>query len=291
MATINDPRQYAYNYYINNGFQPHQAAALVGNMQHESGFNPNAVHDNGTGIGVFGWRDPKQGEGRKTDLYTWAKTAGPNGTPLDPTSLDTQLKFSTYEMGPNGKESAAGDAIRNSKDYTGAVNATLSYLRPQDYSAADPTKSHGYTQRFNNGTGLISGVNPVPLPQQPSGGLLAQQPDADLAGYGGSPPQGDDTLAGQKAKQDKQDKALAAASKMAGQSGMSLLEAGSPQQQQVQQLQAQVHRPQVQPAGNPDFLQQLAMQQRLATSGLPLSYSSPTDLNQTNAQQTLMGRG
>jgi hypothetical protein len=46
------------------------AAALVGQMMKESGGNPKAVHDNGTGYGLFGHRDPTPNRGRKTKLFS-----------------------------------------------------------------------------------------------------------------------------------------------------------------------------------------------------------------------------
>lgn len=59
----------AYNYLTQvKGKGKVLAAALVGQLMKESGGNPKAVHDNGTGYGLFGHRDPTPNRGRKTKL-------------------------------------------------------------------------------------------------------------------------------------------------------------------------------------------------------------------------------
>lgn len=45
-----------YNYILEQTNNPNVAAALVGNMMKESGGNYRAIHDNGTGYGLFGHR-------------------------------------------------------------------------------------------------------------------------------------------------------------------------------------------------------------------------------------------
>ena len=47
------------------------AAHLVGQATMESGLDPNKVHDQGTGYGIYGARDPKPGKGRRTDMLRW----------------------------------------------------------------------------------------------------------------------------------------------------------------------------------------------------------------------------
>src|SRR5262249_52102055 len=117
-------RDRAYNFYLQQGFAPHQAAALAGQAISESGGNPTAAPDQGTGFGIFGFRDPKPGEGRWTDLRNWAKANN-----LDPNDETTQLKFSVHELSTS--EKTAGDKLRASTDLTGATDAVLDYLRPK----------------------------------------------------------------------------------------------------------------------------------------------------------------
>lgn len=52
------------------------ASHLVGQAQMESGLDPNTVHDNGTGYGIYGARDPTPGRGRRTDMLRWLAANG-----------------------------------------------------------------------------------------------------------------------------------------------------------------------------------------------------------------------
>ncbi|MCE7039233.1 phage tail tip lysozyme [Dyadobacter sp. CY312] len=79
----------AYQYLTKNkGLTPTVAAAFLGNLMQESGLDPSKVHDNGTGYGIAGWRDPTPGKGRKTALFNYMKT---HGKPVD--DLFGQLDF------------------------------------------------------------------------------------------------------------------------------------------------------------------------------------------------------
>ena len=250
-------RQRAYNFYLQQGFQPHQAAALAGQAEWESGGNPTASHDKGTGFGIFGFRDPTSGQGRKTDLFNWAKANN-----LDPNDETTQLKFSVHEL--NTSEKAAGDALRASTDITGATNAVIGYLRPQGWSADNPQGGHGYQGRLVNAAEIsgnppstteVASTTPTVTPQ--SGLLAAQQAQLDQQRL---------LMERQKtqAEQDKQE----AAYKDLMTTGMGLLGKGTTPAPQLQVQAPEPHIPQPQPMqwptmpGMPDFTQMLA-QQRL----------------------------
>lgn len=62
-----------YEYALQETNNPILAAAIIGNAAAESNFNPHAIHDNNTGYGMFGHRDPKPGSGRKTQLLNYLK--------------------------------------------------------------------------------------------------------------------------------------------------------------------------------------------------------------------------
>lgn len=67
----------AYQYLTQKkGLSATVAAAFLGNLIQESGLNPSQVHDNGTGYGIAGWRDPTPGNGRKTALFNYMKMRG-----------------------------------------------------------------------------------------------------------------------------------------------------------------------------------------------------------------------
>ena len=69
----------AHQFFLSRGYPPHAAAALAANAIAESGGNTRAEHDKGTGVGIYGFRDPTPGTGRKTALFNFAKARG-----LDP---------------------------------------------------------------------------------------------------------------------------------------------------------------------------------------------------------------
>lgn len=255
----------AYQFFISKGYSPHAAAALAAQGKWESGGNPLQVHDQGTGFGLYGWRDPKPGEGRKTALYKWAAD-----NHKDPESEQTQLEFADHEL--QTSEAGAGQKLKDAKDYKEATDATLAYLRPQNYSAQDPGSSHGYVGRFNNGAQL-AGVDPIAVapvgapqtvgPGAASNPAMAQAPQAPYA----PPPSllapssnSADLLAAQQAgaKAKAQDDLYAGLAK----TGTGLLGQAETPGTPFMQASAQPHRPQVQPVGMPDFTQILA-QQRL----------------------------
>lgn len=155
---------YAFDFYLKKGWQPHQAAALAGQAQWESGGDPMKSHDGGTGRGLMGWR---------LDRRKNLESAKDNKT------VPGQLEFSNWELG--NTEKGAGDALRNAKDYSEATNAVLGYLRPSGYTAKNPMGSHGYAERYNLGAGLLN-QPPMASPTDPR-----TAGDADLGGYGGSP--------------------------------------------------------------------------------------------------------
>lgn len=142
---------YAYERLLQKGYSPHAAAAAVGAFQQESGddLDPQAVHDNGTGFGIAGWRDPKPGEGRKTNLFNWA---GANG--LDPNDIDTQIDFFDYET-TEGDEASIGEMLRNAETVDDAAAAMVHYERPEGYDESDVTKASGYENRLGKAKALF----------------------------------------------------------------------------------------------------------------------------------------
>lgn len=142
---------YAFDYFLQKGYTPQAAAAAVGAFQQESGMDldPLAVHDNGTGMGIAGWRDEEPGKGRKTNLLNWAEGQG-----LDPNDIDTQLGFFDYEI-TEGDERDAGDLLRNASTLEDAAAAMVHYERPQGYDRNDVTLANGYDNRLANAQSLL----------------------------------------------------------------------------------------------------------------------------------------
>lgn len=124
---MSERAQQAYTYLISKGVPPVAAAAAVGHFQAESGpdLNTEAIHDQGTGYGIAGWRDPKPGKGRKTALMNFAKA-----NDADPSSLETQLDFFVHEIGTT--ESGAGEKLWNAASLEEANDAMFDYERPAE---------------------------------------------------------------------------------------------------------------------------------------------------------------
>ena len=178
---------YAFERYVQQGLPPHIAAAVVGAFQQESGadLDPMAVHDDGTGFGIAGWRDPEPGKGRKTNLMKWAQS-----NELDPEDIDTQLDYFLHEI-TEGDEKAVGEKLLSARDLNEATDAMVHYERPQGYDQNDVTKANGYENRLNNAKALFTSYtgedalaageptethNTAPLPEE-------AEPDLELEPY------------------------------------------------------------------------------------------------------------
>ena len=170
----------AYRYFLARGWTPAQAAGIVGNLQQESGpgLDPTIVGDGGNAFGIAQWND------RRDALHGWAQSGG-----MDPAALQTQLDFISHEL--NTTEGRAAAALRGAQTPEEAARAFLGFERPQGFSWADPTGSHGYQNRVANALRLYGGgTMPQPMSSMPApgpaaggqsmagGGLLGVQPPA-----------------------------------------------------------------------------------------------------------------
>ena len=158
--------EYAFNFYLKKGWSPYAAAGIVGNLMHESRMNPRAIHDNGTGIGIAGYRDEEPGKGRKAQMFAFAKA-----NKLDPLHLDTQLEFSNYEL--HTTERAVGEKLANAKNVDQANAAMLEYERPKGYDKKNPSKSMGFLSRLRNARNIFAkatGKAPPPSSAIDTGG-------------------------------------------------------------------------------------------------------------------------
>ncbi len=69
------------------------ACGVLANIEAESGFDPNALGDNGTSYGLCQWHDTASGSGRWTNLKNFCTSAE-----LDPQTADGQLMFLNHEL-------------------------------------------------------------------------------------------------------------------------------------------------------------------------------------------------
>jgi len=101
---------------------PYAVALLSGQVQQESGFNPTLRHDNDTGYGIYGARDPRPGVGRKTDMFKWLEENG-----YDRNSAEGQGRYMVHEAF-SGKFPKSASALRNAtKDTIADGSRTLTY--------------------------------------------------------------------------------------------------------------------------------------------------------------------
>src|SRR5882724_4387760 len=86
--TLSDNIASAYNFFLGHGFTPAQSAGIVGNLQQESGVNPESVQSGGPGRGIAQW---SAGGRFKPSLIT--------GDPKQ--DLNNQLNYILQELNTN----------------------------------------------------------------------------------------------------------------------------------------------------------------------------------------------
>jgi len=264
-----DFKKRAYDFFVGKGYPAHQAAALAGNAVWESGGNPTISGDGGKAYGTFQWHPDRQ-----AGLTDFAKKSG-----MDPTDTNTQLAFADYEL--NNSESGAGTKLANAKTYAQANDAVLNYLRPSGFTPDNPGGSHGYAGRYNAGADLINATPmtetlatpPTQMVDAGAGanGAMAQDPSTGLLAWGAAqgPQMATQPTGGLLSALADMGKSDAAKQT---QTGLGLLAASQPQQQQAPQMQmaqAQVHRPQMQAAAMPNFIDPLLQKKLYGLLGGP----------------------
>jgi hypothetical protein len=149
--------QRAYQFYVNKGYSPVQAAALAGNAMAESRGSTTVTGDAGKALGLFQWHPDRQ-----ANLNRFATSQG-----LDPRSEQTQLAFKDWEL--RNTEAGAGRKLFAAQTPEEANAAVLSSLRPSGYTSQDPTKSHNWSGRLENTYSFLGST-----PQQQSQAVFAQ---------------------------------------------------------------------------------------------------------------------
>lgn len=149
--------QRAYQFYVNKGYSPVQAAALAGNAMAESRGSTTVTGDAGRALGLFQWHPDRQ-----ANLNRFAASQG-----LDPRLEQTQLAFKDWEL--RNTEASAGRKLFAAQTPEEANAAVLSSLRPSGYTSQDPTKSHNWSGRLENTYSFLGST-----PQQQSQAVFAQ---------------------------------------------------------------------------------------------------------------------
>lgn len=152
-----------YQGFLARGLGPVQAAALAGNAQQESGFNPAAWNASSGAGGLMQWRND-----RLAGLLNYAKATG-----RDPSDPNAQMDYVVAEM--KGPESKAAQAIQAATDVPTANAAVRGYLR---YGPNEAGKRLQYSQAF-------AGTSAAP--KAPAAPDTGSQLDAIFGPSGGSP--------------------------------------------------------------------------------------------------------
>ena len=84
-----------WSYLTSSGFSKECTAAILGNMDQESGVDPTSIQSNGNGpaAGICQWEDINEKAGRWLNLYNYAQSKG-----KDWTDLQCQLEFLISEL-------------------------------------------------------------------------------------------------------------------------------------------------------------------------------------------------
>lgn len=133
------------DFWLSQGYTRAQAAGLVANEQRESGFNPNAVGDNGTARGSFQWHADR----RRSILAA-------TGIDIDNASHIDQLKAAAWELHNRGDDAR----VRGTSTPEDAAAAVSQYFeRPGNAGGEAATRAALARGIYNNSTlGDISGA-------------------------------------------------------------------------------------------------------------------------------------
>lgn len=105
VGDVSGPARTAMDYFVGQGWSPHQAAGIVGSLQQESyhSLKTDVQGDNNQAYGIAQWHGDRQAQFQA--LY---------GKPIQGSSLEEQLAFVQWEL--QNTEKAAGNNLRNSQN-------------------------------------------------------------------------------------------------------------------------------------------------------------------------------
>lgn len=169
----------AFDYYVSQGLEPHQAAGIVGNLQGESGqeLNPLAVNpgdgrDGSDSIGIAQWNG--------TRAQALKEFAASKGVPWS--DLNIQLEFLHSEL--KGPEKSAFNRLMAAATPEEAGQAMLAFERPKNWNVpgAHPERARYAAAAMTAYGGQPSSVPTAPLNLVPQPAPIfaprPQQPDA-----------------------------------------------------------------------------------------------------------------
>jgi len=106
----------AFKFFVGKGLSEIQAAAIVGNLQQESGVDPRSVQPGGPGRGIAQWSTGDRWNAKSHDNVLWyAAQQGESSS-----SLELQLEFTWYEL--ESFDHYGLSALKSASTISSAVN-------------------------------------------------------------------------------------------------------------------------------------------------------------------------
>jgi hypothetical protein len=178
-----DPSQIAFNHFASK-YGPAAASGIVGNLMAESRLNTGAINrgdgrDGSDSIGIGQWNGPR--------AVALRQFAAQNG--LNPSDLQTQLKFVDHELGTTENRTLA--SLQGAKDPRTAALAFAGYERPAGWTPNNPAGAHNAAGRIANAEKLHAqygggtqvaqaGGGAMPRPQPNRAAMLKALSDENL---------------------------------------------------------------------------------------------------------------
>lgn len=140
----------AMKYFTSQGWSREQAAGIVGNLQKESGFDPNVKGDGGKAHGIAQWHPDRQ-----------ANFKAKFGKDINKSSYAEQLAFVQHEL-TRGSEQGAGQRLKNARTaaQAGAVVSEF-YERPANKEGEKRERAQ-IAESINKNYATTSNKTPAP---------------------------------------------------------------------------------------------------------------------------------
>lgn len=157
-GNLTDAAKEAFAFYLKKGWAPHQAAALVGRLQQESGprLNPTILGDDGASYGIGQWQGP-----RRKKLRQFAQATG---KPMS--DRQTQLEFLHWEV-TEGPESKWGRKLRSAPDLRSALDVTYDIWRPAASREVEVRRAGRFAKPIYEAAGENLLIEPIAGPPPP----------------------------------------------------------------------------------------------------------------------------
>ncbi|GAA5786142.1 phage tail tip lysozyme [Chitiniphilus shinanonensis] len=155
-AKSGTPASNAMAFFTAMGWTHEQAAGIVANLHHESGFRANAVGDSGRAYGIAQWHPDRQ-----ANFAKWA------GKDIRLSTLEEQMAFVHYEL-TEGAERRAGALLRAANNAQQAGDVVSRYYERPDKREIEASKRGGTAVQIAQETKIYvqGGGNPAETGRQ-----------------------------------------------------------------------------------------------------------------------------